>query len=134
MSHSKLHAEHKQQDQKDLVNLTATERVTVQDKLEKVKVTLYISPDVHRKLKIVSAVTAVSMSSIVEQSINSYLEHLEREDMGEANGYGRTHQIHNCPECAHPLVFRAGKLSAVSSTPTVVGEPLLGSEEGFILR
>jgi hypothetical protein len=128
MSHSKLHAEHKQQDQKDPVNLTATERVTVQDKVEKVKVTLYISPDVHRKLKIVSAVTAVSMSSIVEQSINSYLEHLEREDMGEAN------QLHNCPECAHPLVFRAGKLSAVSPNPTVVGESLLSSEEGFILR
>ena len=42
---------------------------------DKQKVTLYLTPQLHRQLKIRSAVDADSMSNIVEKAVEFYLNH-----------------------------------------------------------
>lgn len=45
----------------------------------KQKVTLYIPPELHRRLKIKAAIDLDSMSSLVEKAIAFYLQYPERE-------------------------------------------------------
>jgi hypothetical protein len=74
---------------------------------DKSKVTLYLSPDTHRQLKIRSAVEGIPMYTLAEKAISFYLAH---SDIVEHRGYGHTHQLHSCPQCAEKLVFRNGEL------------------------
>ncbi|MDX2271509.1 MAG: hypothetical protein NW237_06100 [Cyanobacteriota bacterium] len=77
----------------------------------KQKVTLYLSPELHRNLKIRAAVEMEAMSVMAERALSFYLDH---PDMIE-NAFGRSHQVHYCPECSQPLVLRQGELAAVTS-------------------
>ncbi|NEP17738.1 MAG: hypothetical protein F6J97_12680 [Leptolyngbya sp. SIO4C1] len=80
---------------------------------EKHKVTLYLSNDLHRQLKIRSAVDGEAMSALAERAIGFYLTHSEVVDGVE--GYGQTHRVHACPRCETPVVLKDGELSAVES-------------------
>jgi hypothetical protein len=86
---------------------------------EKHKVTLYLPPDLHRQLKIKSAVETEPMSAIAERAIDFYLTHSEVVDSLEAP-HGSVHQVYNCPVCSSSLVRRDGELSALSEQLSVL--------------
>lgn len=81
----------------------------------KQKVTLYISDDLHRQVKIRSAIDGEPMSSIAQRAIEFYLTH---SDVVEQTGdrKGGTHRVHACPKCATPVVLREDGLSLVQSS------------------
>jgi energy-coupling factor transporter ATP-binding protein EcfA2 len=93
---------------------------------EKQKVTLYLTPDLHRQLKIRAAVADEPMSSLAERALGFYLAHPEVVEQ-ESEVYGQTHQIHSCPECQTTVVMRDGELVALGAQPTILSE--LSSEE-----
>jgi hypothetical protein len=82
---------------------------------DKQKVTLYLPQQLHRQLKIRSAVDADSMSNIVEKAVEFYLHHSDVVDGMESHGV--THQVYNCPECEHPVVIRDGEMVALGQQP-----------------
>jgi hypothetical protein len=90
----------------------------------KQKVTLYLSPELHRRLKIRAAIDAEPMSELAERAIVFYLAHPELVDEGEAY-YGRTHQVYDCPECATSVVIRDGEMVPLSSQPVVIEQDQL---------
>lgn len=97
---------------------------------DKQKVTLYLSPELHRRLKIKSAVDAEAMSSLVERAIGFYLTHPEIVDEVEA-AHGRTHQVYNCPDCASPVVLREGKMVSLGVQPGILeSETALAVKQG----
>jgi hypothetical protein len=77
------------------------------------KVTLYLPPDLHRQLKIRSAVEGEAMSAIAQRAIDFYLAHSEVVDEFETT-YGQTHRIHSCPSCSTSVVIRQGELVELS--------------------
>jgi hypothetical protein len=88
---------------------------------EKQKVTLYLSPELHRKLKIRAAVDAEPMSTIVERAVVFYLAHPELVDEVEAS-YGQSHQVYNCPECTSSVVIQNGEMLTLKNQPGVLDE------------
>ncbi|MGK7951732.1 MAG: hypothetical protein AB4368_23830 [Xenococcaceae cyanobacterium] len=90
----------------------------------KQKVTLYIPPELHRRLKIKAAIDLDSMSSLVEKAIAFYLQNPERVEEIEASAQGNTHQVHICPECATPMVMQEGKMVSLENQPGAVAEEL----------
>lgn len=96
---------------------------------DKQKVTLYLPPQLHRQLKIRSAVDADSMSNIVERAVEFYLNHSDVVDGVES--HGSTHQVYNCPECEHPVVIRDGAMVALSQQSGFLTEDLFSSEEAL---
>jgi hypothetical protein len=96
---------------------------------DKQKVTLYLPPQLHRQLKIRSAVDADSMSNIVERAVEFYLNHSDVVDGVES--HGSTHQVYNCPECEHPVVIRDGAMVALSQQSGILAEDLFSSEEAL---
>ncbi len=91
----------------------------------KQKVTLYIPPGLHRQLKIRAAVDAESMSVIVEKAIAFYMQHSDVVERVEAEDYGKTHQVHICPECDAAMVMREGQMVSLKNQPTVMTEEFL---------
>ena len=90
----------------------------------KQKVTLYIPPELHRKLKIKAAVDVESMSALVEKAIAFYMQHPEKVEEVEALVRGKTHQVHFCPECDSALVVREGDLVSLSSKSGVIADDI----------
>ncbi|WAL61407.1 hypothetical protein [Thermocoleostomius sinensis] len=88
---------------------------------DKHKVTLYLPPELHRQLKIRSAVELEPMSTLAERAIVFYLEHPDLVDEVEV-AHGQTHQLYHCPECASSLVIRQGELVSVSEPPSLLSE------------
>jgi hypothetical protein len=89
---------------------------------DKQKVTLYLPPQLHRQLKIRSAVDADSMSNIVEKAVEFYLNHSDVVDGVEL--HGSTYQVYNCPECEHPVVIRDGEMVALGQQPGLLTDDL----------
>jgi len=89
----------------------------------KQKVTLYLSPELHRKLKIRSAVDSEPMSDLAERALVFYLANSELGDEAEAS-YGRTHKLYSCPTCKSSLVLRDGELVALGNQAGVTQEHL----------
>ncbi len=88
---------------------------------DKQKVTLYLPPELHRRLKIRAAVDSEPMSVIAERALNFYMEHPEIVD--EANTeYGRTHRVYNCPECESAVVMRDGEIVSLRHQPSVLAQ------------
>lgn len=81
----------------------------------KQKITLYIPPELHRKLKIKSAVDVESMSALVEKAISFYMQFPDKVDEIKSSAQGKTHQIHMCPECEAPMLMRQGEMVSLSS-------------------
>lgn len=92
------------------------------------KVTLYLPTDLHRQLKVKSALDGKAMSAIAERAIDFYLSHSEVVDEGEGL-YGQTHQVHACPACTTSLVIKDGQLEPVSESVAVdaSGELMVGA-------
>ncbi|MDZ8025682.1 MAG: hypothetical protein RMY36_015790 [Nostoc sp. SerVER01] len=95
----------------------------------KQKVTLYLSPELHRKLKIRSAVDCEPMSELAERALVFYLSNSDLVDEVEASSYGRTHRIYSCPTCNSSLVLRDGELVTLGNQPGVVGQEHLSIDE-----
>ena len=88
---------------------------------DKQKVTLYLSPELHRKLKIKAAVESEPMSAIAERAIIFYLDNPDVVDEVEST-HGSVHQVYSCPGCDSSYVIREGELVALSSQPGVLDE------------
>jgi hypothetical protein len=86
---------------------------------DKQKVTLYLPPELHRRLKIRAAVDSEAMSIIAERALNFYMEHPEVVDEGET-GYGRTHRVYTCPECESSVVLRDGEMASLRNQPNIL--------------
>lgn len=82
---------------------------------DKQKVTLYLSSDLHRQLKIRAAIDQDPMSDLAQKAISFYLSF---PDIVESAGVGHTHQIYNCPECTQSVVFKTGELISLSGSPS----------------
>ena len=78
------------------------------------KVTLYLPPDLHRQLKIRSAVEGEAMSSIAKRAIDFYLSNGEVVAESLETSFGQTHRIHNCPACTSSVMLRDGELVEIS--------------------
>ncbi|PAX53417.1 hypothetical protein [Brunnivagina elsteri] len=94
----------------------------------KQKVTLYLSPELHRKLKIRSAVESEPMSELAEQALVFYLANSELVDEVESN-YGKTHRVYSCPNCESSLVLRDGELATLGKQPAVINQQSLSTDE-----
>lgn len=92
----------------------------ISDMQDKQKVTLYMPPGIHRQLRIRSAIDAESMSAIVERAIDFYLKHPDKVEAEEKSTYGRTHQVHICPECDAAMVIRDGQMMSLKDQPSVL--------------
>ncbi|MBD2612926.1 hypothetical protein VF14_04950 [Nostoc linckia z18] len=95
----------------------------------KQKVTLYLSPELHRKLKIRSAIDCQAMSDLAERALTFYLSNSDLVDEVEASSYGRTHRVYSCPTCNSSLVLRDGELVTLGNQPGVVGQEHLSIDE-----
>lgn len=82
----------------------------------KQKVTLYLSPELHRRLKIRAAVDSEPMSELAERALVFYLKNSELIDEIESS-YGRTHRVYSCPSCDSSLVLRNGELVTLGNQP-----------------
>lgn len=78
------------------------------------KVTLYLPPDLHRQLKIRSAVEGEAMSSIAKRAIDFYLAHGDVVAECLETSFGQTHRLHSCPSCSSSVVLREGELVEVA--------------------
>lgn len=95
----------------------------------KQKVTLYLSPELHKKLKIRSAIESERMSDLAERAIFFYLTNSDLVDEYEASAYGRTHRVYSCPTCESSVVLRDGELVGLGSQPGVIGQDHLSLDE-----
>lgn len=95
----------------------------------KQKVTLYLSPELHKRLKIRSAVDSEPMSDLAERALVFYLTNSELVDEIEASSYGRTHRVYSCPSCESSLVLRDGELVTLGHQPGVIGQDHLSINE-----
>ena len=89
---------------------------------DKQKVTLYLPQGIHRQLKIRAAIDEDSMSSLVEKAISFYLKYPDKVEEVEAAAYGKTHQVHVCPECEAAMVMREGQMVSLKNQPSVITE------------
>jgi plasmid stability protein len=89
---------------------------------DKQKVTLYLPPGIHRQLKIRAAIDEDSMSALVEKAVGFYLKHPDKVEEVEAAAYGKTHQVHVCPECEAALVMRDGEMVSLKNQPSVMSD------------
>lgn len=94
---------------------------------DKHKVTLYLPPELHRQLKIRSAVELEPMSTIAERAIVFYLEHSEIVDEVEMS-HGQAHRVYSCPECATSLVINRGDIVSLDEQPGILEEEGVSSE------
>lgn len=90
----------------------------------KQKITLYIPPELHRKLKIKAAVDIESMSALVEKAIAFYMQFPDKVDEIRSSVHGQTHQIHMCPDCDSPIVMRDGEMVSLSSRTVTVEDSI----------
>ncbi|WP_017299884.1 hypothetical protein [Nodosilinea nodulosa] len=78
------------------------------------KVTLYLPPDLHRQLKIRSAVEGEAMSSIAKRAIDFYLAHSDVVAESLETSFGQSYRLHSCPSCSSSVVLREGELVEVA--------------------
>lgn len=94
----------------------------------KQKVTLYLSPELHRRLKIRAAIDSEPMSELAERAIVFYLTHPEVVDEVEA-AYGQTHRVYACPQCASSVVLQDEEMVPLSSQTGVITQDDLPVEQ-----
>lgn len=88
---------------------------------DKQKVTLYLPPELHRKLKIQAAMSSEAMSILAERALNFYLTYPEVVEQQE-EAHGQTHRIYDCPSCTTPVVIRNGELTALGQSSVLQDE------------
>lgn len=82
------------------------------------KVTLYLPDELHRQLKIKSAIESQSMSTLAERALSFYLNHSDVVDAHE--GHGQVHRVYSCPGCEGSYVLRDGELVALSTGSAIL--------------
>lgn len=85
----------------------------MQDKHRATKVTLYLPQELHRQLKIRSAVDGEPMSALAQRALAFYLDNSEVVD--EFSGYGFTHRVYSCPSCSESVVLQEDQLVSVKA-------------------
>jgi len=95
----------------------------------KQKVTLYLSSELHKKLKIRSAVDSEPMSELAERALVFYLANSELVDEVEGSVFGRTHRLYSCPTCESSLILRDGELVVLGNQPGIIGQEHLPMDE-----
>lgn len=90
----------------------------------KQKVTLYIPPELHKKLKIKAAVDVESMSALVEKAIAFYMQFPEKVDEIKSSVHGKTHQVHICPECDAPMVMKDGEMLSLGNQNSIIEDDI----------
>ena len=95
---------------------------------EKQKSTLYLPPELHRKLKIRAAIETEPMSAIAQRAIDFYLSHPEVVEQVEGE-QGHVHQVYICPECSSSTVLRDGKLVSLRNQPGAILDDDLSSTQ-----
>lgn len=99
------------------------------ERSDKQKVTLYLSPVLHRQIKIRAAVDAESMSAVVERAISFYMEHPELVAEAEATAtVGKSYRVYDCPECESALVLRQERLQSLRGQAGAIAEELSARE------
>lgn len=88
---------------------------------DKQKVTLYLTPELHRKLKITAAVETEPMSAIAERAIVFYLANPDAVNEVEMS-HGQIHQIYSCPGCGSPSVVKEGELVSLSKQSGILSD------------
>ncbi|RZM78765.1 hypothetical protein [Leptolyngbya iicbica] len=83
----------------------------MEDQQKATKVTLYLTSDLHRQLKIRSAVDGEPMSSLAEKALQFYLSHSDVVE--EVGSHGSTYRTYSCPSCSDAVVVRDGELMSV---------------------
>ncbi|TAF54345.1 MAG: hypothetical protein EAZ61_05950 [Oscillatoriales cyanobacterium] len=86
---------------------------------DKQKVTLYLSQELHRDLKVRAAIDGEPMSSLAERALLFYLEHPEAIAELESS-IGRNHRLYHCPDCSTPVVIRDDELVSVASVSSLL--------------
>lgn len=86
---------------------------------DKQKVTLYLSQELHRNLKVRAAIDGEPMSSLAERALLFYLEHPEAITEMEAS-IGQNHRLYHCPDCSTPVVVRDDELVSVASVSSLL--------------
>jgi hypothetical protein len=99
---------------------------------DKHKVTLYLPPNLHRQLKIRSAVEFEPMSAIAERALAFYLTHSDVVDRVEA-AQGQVHRVYNCPECTSSLVIRDGDMVAVQGQVGVLSSGATSKGQEYVV-
>jgi hypothetical protein len=109
---------------------------------DKQKVTLYLSQDLHRRLKVRSALDLEPMSDLAERAIDFYLAYPDVVENRLAQG--QTHRVYSCPECTSSVVLRSDALVSlkeqsnlnvsqdelvVTNSKVCVGSGSLGEEQ-----
>jgi phenolic acid decarboxylase len=83
----------------------------MEDQQKATKVTLYLPQDLHRQLKIRSAVDGEPMSALAERALQFYLSHSDVVE--EYSDHGNTYRTYHCPSCSDSVVMREGELVSV---------------------
>lgn len=83
----------------------------MEDQQKPTKVTLYLTSDLHRQLKIRSAVDGEPMSTLAERALKFYLNHSEVVE--EFSEHGSTYRTYSCPSCSDAVVVKQGELLSV---------------------
>jgi hypothetical protein len=94
---------------------------------EKQKVTLYLPPELHRRLKIRAAVDSETMTDIAQKAIGFYLSHPEIIENHTAHGHA--HRVYSCPDCLSPVVLREGDMVSLRKQLGAVVEDSLSMEK-----
>lgn len=104
----------------------------MQDQQKAAKVTLYLPNELHRQLRIRSAVDGEPMSAIAERALEFYMTHSDIVN-GESEVCGHTHQVYSCPACAESMVMREGDLVPVKDAIAQSrGEKLTVDMQGMV--
>jgi hypothetical protein len=88
----------------------------MEDQQKATKVTLYLPQELHRQLKIRSAVDGEPMSALAGRALQFYLAHSEVVE--EHSGHGDTYKTYSCPSCSDAVVMREGELVSVKAVVT----------------
>ncbi|GAB4215677.1 MAG: hypothetical protein OHK0012_16340 [Synechococcales cyanobacterium] len=80
--------------------------------------TFYLPPELHHHLKIQAAVEAEAMSTLAERALRFYLDHNDV----VIGTLGASHQVHQCPACAHPFTVRHGQVQSLPQASSVLIE------------
>lgn len=95
-------------------------------KEEKQKVTLYLPQELHKQLKIRAAVDSETMTDIAQKAIIFYLSNPEVVEQ-YSTGYGHSHRVYNCPECASHLAMRQGEIVSLNERFDVLVDDSISS-------
>jgi hypothetical protein len=99
---------------------------------EKHKVTLYLTSDLHKQLKVKAAVESETMSTIAARALEVYIQHPELIEEAASARLGK-HQVYNCPACDHPAVIREGEMVSLGNQPGILADELVVPRQDLLV-